>query len=675
MRLLIFILAYLLLRFGVVQHIENPMIPEGGILALDMALPLIAGILFGPRFGLLVGLVGTSTIWLVSLPLELPFDRSLTLCSILPLGIAGYLSGVLAQKQSVFISSLPMALPMALAHLLNVLVFYLTGVRPSSELFTSPVALWLLGETMIGILFINLVCLTYRWWTSPERTPIHWRKDFGQFSYIPSAIIISVLTLTSLITIQGFSHQTTNHLFLNYLAIFFATVFYGRSMGLGVSLLSSAQGVAIIFNLRNYSYLPYVSESVQTTFLHVALFGITVLLVSELIERRGKEEKKASRFSLLYRLSQSFSSTLDLKRLLDVVTREVARAMDCEKCAVTLLDGKEEISFAAAYGFAAENTSSLKFKLGEGYVGKVAQTGQPVIVSDAQNDPAVTSEIVRREHISSFIHVPIKVKDKTIGTINVNNKQNGNFSSRDVELLTVLANQTAVALENAQLYSKAQDLAILEERSRLARELHDSVSQLLFSLILNSEVATRQLEQDPSKAKTQLLRVHQIAKQARQDLHSLIFELRPFTDETRGWEDGLKNYVEGIEAFNRGGIKVKFKVEDIQELPSLVQETLYRVAQEALNNVAKHSQARLATVKVRKVPGEVELEVRDNGVGFKPAPSKGLGLTSMKERVEKAGGSLRICSQPGMGTVITARLPVKEERAKFADREVVNTVA
>jgi signal transduction histidine kinase len=169
--------------------------------------------------------------------------------------------------------------------------------------------------------------------------------------------------------------------------------------------------------------------------------------------------------------------------------------------------------------------------------------------------------------------------------------------------------------------------------------------------------------------------VHQIAEQARQDLHSLIFELRPFTDETGGLEDGLKNYIRSIEAFDRGGIKVKFKLGDTQELPPLVQETLYHIAQEALNNVAKHSQASLATVKVRQVPGGVELEVRDNGIGFKPAQGKGLGLTGMKKRMDKAGGSLHIRSRPGTGTTITAHLPVEEEGIKSTSHEPVDTLA
>jgi hypothetical protein len=197
--ILICLVAYLVFHLFITQHVSNLVI-LGGILVLDMALPLIAGILFSPRFGLLIGLVGTGTIWLVSLPLEPTFDHSLLLCIILPLGIAGYLSGVLARRQSVFISSLPI-----------VLAFYLTGVCFPSELFTSSVALGLLSETMIDILLINLVCLTYMWWISLERTPIHWRKDFGQFRYITLAIVASVLTLTSSITIQGSSGEITSH--------------------------------------------------------------------------------------------------------------------------------------------------------------------------------------------------------------------------------------------------------------------------------------------------------------------------------------------------------------------------------------------------------------------------------------------------------------------------------
>jgi hypothetical protein len=288
-----------------------------------------------------------------------------------------------------------------------------------------------------------------------------------------------------------------------------------------------------------------------------------------------------------------------------------------------------------------------------------------VIVSDAQNDPVVSPEIVEKENISSLIHVPIKVKDKVIGALNVSNKQDGNFNPKDVELLTTLASQTAVAIENAQLYSRAQDLGTLKERNRLARDLHDSVFQLLFSLVLNSEVAARQLEQNPQGAKSQVLRVRQIAEQARQELRSLMSELHPFTDDTKGLEDSLKNYIKDIEAFDRDGIEVRLELEDTRELPPSVQETLYRVAQEALNNVVKHSQASLVTVNLKRLPRRVELEVRDNGIGFKSAQGKGMGLVSMKERVDKAGGSLDICSQLGLGTVITAHLPLEEQGAEF----------
>lgn len=265
---------------------------------------------------------------------------------------------------------------------------------------------------------------------------------------------------------------------------------------------------------------------------------------------------------------------------------------------------------------------------------------------------------MERENLRSFIHLPLKVKDKVVGFLNVNNKREGNFGLKDLELVSILANQAAIAIENAQLYGQAQELAALEERVRVARDLHDSISQPLFSLILNSEVAARQLEQNPSKARAQLLRVRQIAEQARRDLRLLIFQLSPFTTENKGLEGSLKNYIEDIEAFNQGGIEVRFELEDTQGIPPLAQETLYHVAQEALNNVAKHSQAGLATVKVKQMPGEVELEVRDNGVGFKPGQGEGRGLPSMRERVGKAGGSLRIYSRLGVGTIITVHLPL-----------------
>jgi K+-sensing histidine kinase KdpD len=679
--------SYLLFRFLITQHIPNPVIPWG-ILALDMTVPLIGGILFGPQFGLLLGLGGTSAIYLVSLPFEVAFDRSLLLCTIIPLGIAGYLSGALARKQSLFISSLPIAL----AHLLNVSAYYLTGLRSSAELFTSSVGFGFAAETMIDILLINLVCLGYRWWISPQRTLIYRRKDLGRFGYVPLAIVVCILTSTSLITVWGFPQRIINHLFLNYLAILIATIFYGRSLGLGVALLSACQGVAIIFNLENYSYLLDVLGKIDATFLHVASFGMIALLISELMERRKKEKEKTSRFSLLYQLSSIFSSTLDLKELLDLVTREVAQAIDCEKCAVLLVDDKGEISFSAAYGFDAENISLMNFQLGEGYVGRVARDEYPVTISDAQSDPAVTAEIVGREHIRSFIHVPIKAKGKIIGVLDVDNKRVGNFTEKDIELLCAIASQVGIAIDNAHLYElERQSRAEIEreekERTQFIYSLSHELKSPLTSITASGELLARELGQSQNA----IPRLIQVLNKSAKDMDERISELLDVARmESKGLELKLEELDPGtilkdctLRVLPWAQIKGQsLKLKLPPSLPEIMGDKL-RISQIVLNllsNAIKFTpEGGLIILSAREEEKNLIVEVEDNGRGipeeeiqnlFRPyyrlrghenIRGVGLGLTLVKRLVELHGGKVGVESELGKGSKFSFSLPTKED--------------
>jgi signal transduction histidine kinase len=286
--LLVFILIYPFLRLCITQHIENPVISDG-ILALDMVLPVVAGILFGPRMGLLAGLFGASITYLISLPSGI-FDSSLILCAILPLGVAGYLSGILSRRYSIFISSLSIAL----VHPLNIGAFYLFGLRSSSELFTGSVGIGLVGEVMIDIIAINLICLIYEWWHSGKKFP----KIESKVNYLPLALITILLASTVVITFLTFPQRMINHLFLSYIAILVATIFYGRALGLSAALISGACGIAAILNLENYSYLPDVPGKIQAAFLHTALFGIVALATSELVEQKKKAISQAYLFKL-----------------------------------------------------------------------------------------------------------------------------------------------------------------------------------------------------------------------------------------------------------------------------------------------------------------------------------------------------------------------------------------
>jgi signal transduction histidine kinase len=260
-------------------------------------------------------------------------------------------------------------------------------------------------------------------------------------------------------------------------------------------------------------------------------------------------------------------------------------------------------------------------------------------------------------HLHSWIGVPLMAKDRAIGLLILAQRQPRYYTRRHADLVRTLANQAAVALENARLFEQAQQLATLQERQRLARELHDSVAQALYSIALNARTARTLLDSDPGKLAEPLDYVFSLAQAGQAEMRALIFELRPESLAIEGIVRALKKQAEAIQA--RYGLKVVTELEAEPVLPIMVKEVLYRIAQEALHNSVKHAHATTVEVRLRVLATEVMLEVIDNGVGFNPdQPFPGhLGLQSMRERVAHVRGTLEITSASGQGTQIRAIIP------------------
>jgi signal transduction histidine kinase len=220
-----------------------------------------------------------------------------------------------------------------------------------------------------------------------------------------------------------------------------------------------------------------------------------------------------------------------------------------------------------------------------------------------------------------------------------------------------MANQAAVALENARLFEEAQQAASLEERQRLARELHDSVSQALYGIALGARTAREQLGRDPEKAAEPVDYVLSLAEAGLAEMRALIFELRPESLASEGLVAALEKQVAATRA--RFGIEVDAALGQEPDVSIETKEALYRIGQEALHNVAKHAGAQHASVALRHENGSITLEVRDDGAGFDPEADYAghLGLRSMRERAAKAGGALEIESAPGSGTLVRVRAP------------------
>jgi signal transduction histidine kinase len=231
------------------------------------------------------------------------------------------------------------------------------------------------------------------------------------------------------------------------------------------------------------------------------------------------------------------------------------------------------------------------------------------------------------------------------------------FLRRQAELARAFARQKAITEENLRLYERSQQLAVLEERQRLARELHDSVSQALYGIGLGARTARTLLDRDPSKAVEPIEYVLSLAEGGLAEMRALIFELRPDSIEREGLVSALSKQAAALRA--RHGLEVEMTLGDEPDLPLEVKEGLYRIAQEALNNVVRHAQAKRVAIELQDRQGTIVLSLQDDGVGFDPEANRPghMGLQSMQERVERLGGTLRVESMAGHGTCVSVILP------------------
>ena len=260
------------------------------------------------------------------------------------------------------------------------------------------------------------------------------------------------------------------------------------------------------------------------------------------------------------------------------------------------------------------------------------------------------------EGMQSWMWVPLAVRGRVIGGMGVAETRKNHFTAHDADLALSVANQAAITMINAELYKDAQTLAVLEERQRLARNLHDAINQSLFSAGLIAEVLPRLWEREPEEARRSLEDLRRLTRGALAEMRSLLVELRPsaLTDTDLG--DLLR--LLGNAFTGRTNVPVTVSVTGEGTLPAEAQVVLYRICQEALNNIAKHAKATAVEIGVLHEPGALELHIRDDGRGFdnsEPPPPGHYGLSMMHERAETVGARLTVTSQPGHGTALVVR--------------------
>jgi signal transduction histidine kinase len=296
-----------------------------------------------------------------------------------------------------------------------------------------------------------------------------------------------------------------------------------------------------------------------------------------------------------------------------------------------------------------------------GLLGAMLESEQPYRTTDIRRDPRFKGWWPSAHpEMRSFLGVPIVSRNGVIAAFYLTEKEGAaEFTEADEQLIEMLGAHAAIAIENARLYERSRELSIVEERNRLARELHDAVSQKLFGAVLSAESAATLLDRNSGEARAELERLRALVQEAMEELRSLVFELRPAALESEGLAAALRKHVDVLRRVYRREIELDVAAPSLQA-PELERE-VFRIAQEALQNALRHAQAEHVELRLAARDGSLQLTVSDDGIGFEPAApavrSHRLGLTSMEERAAALGGTLSIESQPGAGT--TVRLEVE----------------
>ena len=344
-----------------------------------------------------------------------------------------------------------------------------------------------------------------------------------------------------------------------------------------------------------------------------------------------------------------------LQKLVDAA-RELA---DARYAAIGVPDGEGGFARFITSGMSDELIASLgELPRTHGLLGAMLESAEPYRTQDIRQDDRFRGWWPSAHpSMASFLGVPIVSGGAVVGAFYLTEKQGAaTFSDDDQALIETFAAHAALALENARLHERSRELSIVEERNRLARELHDAVTQKLFGVVLAAESGAALLERDVEQVGAQLAVVRELAREAMEELRAVVFELRPASLEAEGLATVLRKHVDVLRRVS--GQAIDLRVGELPRLPSGPATQVLRIAQEALGNALRHAGAQRIRVQLENGSGRLVLSVADDGQGFDPGAVRGqrLGLTSMEERATELGGTLSVSSSE-TGTTVRLEVP------------------
>jgi PAS domain S-box-containing protein len=420
-----------------------------------------------------------------------------------------------------------------------------------------------------------------------------------------------------------------------------------RAQGDTIGVLSVYAGQERQLQVEEIGLLISIADRLAVTLRNIQLFAQTQQHVQQL--------------AALYRADRELHRHLDLDQVLQALLDVVVDIGGAANSSLLVWDdAQEKLVVRAARHLSQEAIQAASFAAGEGLAGRVMVNGEPLLVENVHTDARVSRpDLLEAAGMRALGCIPLKIEGEIFGVFSVGYAHPRRVRLEEWRFFTALAQRATLAIKNAQLYEQAQRAAILEERQRLARELHDSVTQSLFGLMVFAESGGQLAPTQTAEQATAYWReAREMAQQTLKEMRLLVHELRPSALRTAGLVGALQQRLDTVE--KRAGMRTTLLADCLPALPPAVEEGLYRIAQEALNNALKHALATEVTVRLVAEGGRVTLMVMDNGRGFDPeatCDSGGMGLANIQQRAARLGGAAVIHSMPGAGTRVETTVP------------------
>jgi signal transduction histidine kinase len=408
----------------------------------------------------------------------------------------------------------------------------------------------------------------------------------------------------------------------------------------------------------------------------LALFARHAAIAIENARRYQWEQRRTERLALIARIGHIITADLTLDDLLERAAEAIHELLGYPNVDIPLVHPRDPDTLVVrARGGAYKRHIAGEDRLPttQGIMGAAVRERRVQLVNDVSRDPRYVRPTGAVE-VKSELAVPIVLGEHVLGVLNVESDRP--FDQEDATSLQIIADHLAVAIRNARLFESAQTLAVLEERERLSRDLHDSVTQMLFSVTLVAQSLIPAWRQDRAEGEARAQRLLTLSRLALAEMRALIADLRldvPAHDSLQGVapvglsrvrREGLPAALRGYaEEISDGTLEVVLELEGYRPQPFEREEALFRIGQEALNNVVKHAQARRVAIGLRQDREGIHLRVKDDGCGFDPSAlggpgaAGGLGLVGMHERARALKGELRFESAPGAGAAVTVTVP------------------